>query len=45
MLLPGGGGAGEGGITGNAGKPELFPARKSLIGDITGFPAGDGDHH
>jgi hypothetical protein len=24
--------------------PEEFPARKSLISDILGFPASDGDH-
>ncbi len=24
--------------------PEVFPARKSLISDIIGFPDGDQDH-
>jgi hypothetical protein len=31
-------------IPGNPKIPAVFPARKSLIRDITGFLAGDGDH-
>jgi hypothetical protein len=29
-------------IPGNHEMPEVFPATKSLISDITGFPNGDG---
>jgi hypothetical protein len=25
-------------------RADIFPVRKSLISDIPGFPAGDGDH-
>jgi hypothetical protein len=31
-------------IPGNPEIPEVFPARKSLISDIIGFPDGDQDH-